>query len=265
MIFLEKKGRFGNFLFQYFLAKFVQDLNPQKIIVFSKNENIYSFNSKNNIDSLVDQYYSLPKFSKILNYIKNKFYQINDENFQDINKEEILSNKNIYIDGFFQNIDFIISNQKLLEKVLDRKKIIPKSQFSQSEMTIHLRHLHHEIGSLDTNSHYQIQPDIDFYLKIIKEKKPEKIKVISSNRDNKIYLKLKEIFNEKIYFDGTDDISDFFNLIYSDCIILSVSTYSLWAALLSQASEVYVPNIGILKTILKEKQIFNKSKYKYIN
>ena len=93
MIFLEKKGRFGNFLFQYFLAKFVQDLNPQKIIVFSKNENIYSFNSKKNIDSLVDQYYSLPKFSKILNYIKNKFYQINDENFQDVNKEEILSKK----------------------------------------------------------------------------------------------------------------------------------------------------------------------------
>ena len=76
MIFLEKKGRFGNFLFQYFLAKFVQDLNPQKIIVFSKNENIYSFNSKKNIDSLVDQYYSLPKFSKILNYIKNKLLSL---------------------------------------------------------------------------------------------------------------------------------------------------------------------------------------------
>ena len=57
MIFIEKKGRFGNFLFQFFLAKYIQKNTKKKIIVFSKNENNFKFNSKNNIDTILNGYF----------------------------------------------------------------------------------------------------------------------------------------------------------------------------------------------------------------
>ena len=265
MIFLEKKGRFGNFLFQYFVAKFIQELNGQKIIVFSKNENNYHFNSKKNIDKLVNNCHFVPKYSKILNIFKKFFFQINDLNFKNISKNNLIDKKNIYLSGFFQDIDFVVNNHSILPKILDKKKIIKKNNFKESDLTIHIRHLHHEIGTLDTNPFYQKQPNLDFYKKIIDKTKPKSIKVISSNEQNKTYLDLKSIYGDLIYFDGRDDISDFFNLISSNSIILSVSTYSLWASLLSEASEIYVPNIGILKNILKEKKISVLSKYKYLN
>ena len=72
MIFIEKKGRFGNFLFQFFLAKLIQKKIQKKIVIFSENENKYNFNSKKNIDSIVNEYFSLPKLSKILNLWKKK-------------------------------------------------------------------------------------------------------------------------------------------------------------------------------------------------
>ena len=57
-----------------------------------------------------------------------------------------------------------------------------------------------------------------------------------------------------------DDIYDFFNIANSKNIILSNSTYSLWASLFSKNSDVYVPNLGVLKSILKKKK---KIEYKH--
>ena len=110
MIFFEKQGRFGNFLFQYFVAKFFQELNGQKIIIFSRNENIYSFNSKRNIYSIVNDYFALPKFSKLLNIFKKNIFQVTDDNYRNLSRK-VFEKKNIHIKDFFQDIDFIISNK----------------------------------------------------------------------------------------------------------------------------------------------------------
>ena len=72
MIFLEKRGRFGNFLFQYFLAKLIQSKTKKKIIVFSKNENKNLKQSNINIDKIITKHISLPKFSSFLNLWKKK-------------------------------------------------------------------------------------------------------------------------------------------------------------------------------------------------
>ena len=77
--------------------------NHESILYF--NENIYDFNSKNNIDSIVDGYFSLPKLSKFLNLWKRKCFYIQDENYKElINNEKFLKKNFIYLDGFFQEI-----------------------------------------------------------------------------------------------------------------------------------------------------------------
>ena len=61
MIFIEKKRKVWKFFISIFLAKLIQKKIQKKIVIFSENENIYNFNSKKNIDSIVDGYFSLPK------------------------------------------------------------------------------------------------------------------------------------------------------------------------------------------------------------
>lgn len=265
MIFIEKKGRFGNFLFQFFLAKLIQKKIKKKIVIFSENENIYDFNSKKNIDTIVNGYFSLPKFSKILNLWKKKCFYIQDQNYKAlINDERLLKKKFIYLDGFFQEISLILENSKLLNKLIDKNKIINKNNFTQSDLTIHIRHLFHDLGTLDTNPEHQEQPTIDIYSQVIKKINPRIIKVICPSEKNIHYKKLKEVYGEQIYLETRDDIFDFFNLVNSKNLILSNSTYSLWASFLSKESNVYVPDIGIVKSILKKKKLNLDSNFIYL-
>jgi hypothetical protein len=255
MIFLEKKGRFGNFLFQFFLAKYFQKITKSGIIVFSTNENIYNFNSKNNIDKLIKDYISFPKFSKFLNLWKKKCLYITDYNFKYFLENKFFFKKNIYLDGFFQNISMIENNIEILDEIIDKKKLIYKNDFTVTDLTIHIRHLYYNLGTLDTSLYYQDQPDIEYYSKIIEALKPKKIKVICSNEKNENYLKLKNKFNKKIILETKNDIVDFFNLIYSKNIILSNSTFALWGALFSRAENIYVPMLGNLKKIFNKKNV----------
>lgn len=264
MIFIEKNGRFGNFLFQFFVAKIIQKKINQKIVVFSKNENIYDFNSKENIDKIVTGYYQLPKYSKFLNIWKKKCLYINDGNYKKVISDiNLYKKKFIYLNGFFQDISFIDQNIDLLSEIINKGKNIFSDQFSFADLTIHIRHLHHELGSLDTNPDHQDQPDMNYYVQIISDLKPKKIKVICSNKNNHYYLKLKNTYGDKIYLETKDDIFDFFNLMNSKNIILSNSTYSLWASLLSQARNIYVPELGILKKIFNKRNLNLKNTFIY--
>ena len=100
-----------------FLSLSIQKINNHKIIVFSKKENKHSFNSKKNIDKLVDGFISFPKFSKILNLFKKKCFYIDDSNYKKVLSLKKLKNTNFfYIDGFFQDISLIETNEDLIEK-----------------------------------------------------------------------------------------------------------------------------------------------------
>ncbi len=255
MIFVEKSGRFGNFLFQFFLAKCIQKINNHKIVVFSKNENVHYFNSKRNIDRIVDGFISLPKFSKLLNFLKKRCFYINDSNYKKVLSSKNLKNRKFfYIDGFFQDISIIESNKDLLDKIINKNEI-ENFNYIGSDLTIHIRHLHHELGTLDKNADYQEQPEIDYYKKIINELNPKTIKVICSNRNNLNVIKLKKIYKKKVFIESQDDVNDFLNIIHSENLILSNSTFSLWGSLLSKNKTIYVPNIGIIKKIFEKKKI----------
>ena len=157
-----------------------------------------------------------------------------------------------------------MENSKLLNNLINKNKIINKNNFTQSDLTIHIRHLFHDLGTLDTNPEYQEQPTIDIYRHVIKKINPRKIKVICPSEKNTHFKKLKEVYGEQIYLETRDDIFDFFNIVNSKNLILSNSTYSLWASFLSKESNVYVPDTGILKSILKKKKLNLDSNFIYL-
>ena len=265
MIFIEKKGRFGNFLFQYLVGKIIQQKYNQKIIIFSKNENKYFFYSKKNIDRLIGNEIFLPKITKFLNILQKFCININDDNYKFFfDKNENYRKKNFFISGFFQDIDLLNHNIEILNNLIKYKKLLPKEKFENYDLTIHLRHLYKN-KNIDDNEMYKNQPNIFFYKKIIEQENPKNIKIVCSNKNNEILLNLKKIYTNKINFIESDDVSDFTSLLYSKKIILSLSTFSLWSAILSKAEKVYVPNSGILKKILKRKILDINSKFYYID
>ena len=216
-----------------------------------------------NIDKLVDGFISFPKFSKILNLFKKKCFYIDDSNYKKVLSLKKLKNTNFfYIDGFFQDISLIETNEDLIEKIINKNEI-KKFNYVKSDLTIHIRHLHYELGTLDMNSDYQEQPKISYYTKIINELKPKSIKVICSNKYNANAIKLQKIYQNKVFIESKDDINDFLNLIHSKNLILSNSSYSFWASLLSKAERVYVPNIGILNKIFNKKYFNSKKNFIY--
>ncbi len=264
MIFVEKKGRFGNFLFQIFVAKCIQKKTKHNIFVFSKNENIYSFNSKKNIDRIVKGYVSLPKFSKFLNLWKKKFLYVNDSNYKDIlSSDYLIKDKIVYIDGFFQDISIIDSNKDLLSEIIKTEENIFTNNSLIADLTIHIRHLHHELGTLDTNPNYQDQPDINYYINIINTLNPKSIKIICSSQKNKNLIRIKDVYKDKVFHDLKDDIYDFFNILKSKNLIISNSSFSFWASILSEAKNIYVPNIGIIKKIFGNKKFNFKKNFIY--
>lgn len=264
MIFVEKTGRFGNFLFQFFVAKCIQKKLKHNIFVFSKNENIYSFNSKKNIDKIVKGYVSLPKFSKFLNLWKKNFLYVTDSNYKNIlSSDYLIKDKIVYIDGFFQDISIINSNKDLLSEIIKPAENIYTNNFFVADLTIHIRHLHHELGTLDTNPNYQVQPDYNYYVNIINTLNPKSIKIICSSQKNKNLIKIKDIYKDKVFHESKDDIYDFFSILKSKNLILSNSSFSFWASILSEANNIYVPNMGILKKIFGNKELNFKKNFIY--
>ena len=122
MILVNKKGRFGNFIFQIFLANYLRKNNHHTIFVFYKNESKYLYNSKKNIDNKITGYIKiLYKLSFIKKIVKFFFLEINDTNFKNYLKKKIKS-RFIYLDGFFQDYNFVIKNRFLIRKFLKFKK-----------------------------------------------------------------------------------------------------------------------------------------------
>lgn len=266
MIFLESKGRFGNFLFQFFFAKLLQKELKKKIIIFSEAKNNSFFINKNNLYSLTKGCYFLPKFSSLLNIFKKNFFYFNDKNYKtNFSEKKYLNYKMVYLDGFFQDINLIDDNVEILDNILNLNKAFKNYRFIQTDLTIHIRHLNANKNSIDDHPLYKTQPSVNFYQEIISNLKPKKIKVISSSKDNKILNQLEKIYKNKLIVSSNNEFYDFLDLINSQNLILSNSTFSIWAGLLSKANNIYIPNIGILKKILNKKKLNIKSKLIYLN
>ena len=266
MIFIESKGRFGNFLFQFFFAKLIQKKIKKKIIVFSEIKNKNFFKKEPNIYNLINDCSFFPKYSLPLKFLKNKILNFNDKNFKKFFYEyRYINKKTVYLDGFFQDIDIVNDNIDILNNFLDIKSEFETIKINQPDLTIHIRDINTSKNSIDDHPLYKIQPNIDFYINIIDYSKPKKIKVISSNKNNNIINQLKKIYKDKLIICSNNELQDFLDLMNSRNLILSNSTFSLWAGLLSKSRSIYIPHIGILKKILNKKKLNIRSKQIFID
>lgn len=202
MININYKGRFGNNLFQYFTAlifsqKFNQSIeNPlsNNILKFdlSKNEHIYE-------ESLI----------------------INDHNICNLLNEENI-NKNLILDGFFQN-------RTILKLLKENKHLFLNENKNQKDAFVHVR-----LGDIYND---EASCNINYYRKALIGLNGGYISSDSPNND--IIKQLSNEFNLEI-FESPPEETIIFGCQFENKI-LSLGTFSWWIGFLGNQNNVICP------------------------
>jgi hypothetical protein len=238
MISITYRGRLGNQIFQYILAQILSEEFDQKIITQSPD---FSFN-KSDTGSEV---------------IYDETIIVDDKNYREILKLEDIQ-KNLHLNGFFQNKSFIKDYQNKIIQYLNIPKETKKGIF-----------IHYRLG--DNTARFQRIIDNNYYyycLDEILKKSNEKIFVSSDSPNSDLIKHLIKKFGAELVNKNPQD-----TIIYGSQFenkILSSGTFSWWIGFLGNQNNIYCPNIKDYeiwhtdifleswKTINKEKYLLKK-------
>jgi len=255
-------GRLGNQIFQYAILKVISLEHGYNIILPKENsQNIINgrFNpSINGVDryklDLYDCFNIKDNLDTKENIIKNIKFNYNENATMKLD-EQLISNTldNTNYNGFFQCIQYYEKYQKELKDCLkfnhniEQLSIlyiqnIKKHHNIEELITIHIRR---GDGVIDQGK-YQVLLSAEYYKKLINKLSNDKNKFLILSDDLKWcknnFTENNIIFCEYNIPEIQSHIIDFAILSKGDKIIMSSSSFSWWAAFLSEASEIYCPN-----------------------
>jgi hypothetical protein len=243
MIIISETGRLGNQLFQLNFCLRLMKRNEK--IIFLGFEDLFKFLKKNKFfffryKSLFSQIVIiLIKISKKLRLIN---FVVEDDN-QKISRTAGFFNKITFINGHFENEKYV--NKKVFLQFKQMKQEVKalkfinnlKKRFNSQIFFVHIRLTDQLIGCFKEASS-ELPLAWYFKCKKILKKKFKKIKFIYLSDDLSF---LKENFKKDIYIESRDKYFNFFLMKNCDGGILSPSTFSWWAAFLSNKNIFYAP------------------------
>lgn len=216
------KGRCGNKIFQYVSARI--------------------FSEKNELNLLTDLDCEIVKTKNHIQYDDDFFEKVVSLNYSSFDSDELKFNgKNIkYIfDDFFQNCVYINNNQELVMSFFD----LPKFDKNNEDIVLNIR-LDDKVHSnnLENPENWDraeiIHPD--YYKKILDSETYKNVYIVVDEIKyewEKKYMSHFEQYNPIIVSKTPEED---FNFIRSfNKIVTSISTFSYWAAFLSDADKIY--------------------------
>lgn len=259
-----RSGRLGNQIFQYAILKCIS-LHKGYEIVLPKENSEFLIDGRYNPDiNGIDKYkldlfdcFELDVKTDTVHNIVNKIQYKYKENFTMDYDTNLIPNSQDHTnyDGFYQCIQYYISFQEKLKKDLIFKKDIQntvenylnnikKQHNIETIVTVHVRR-----GDLASdNGKYQVLLSNEYYKNLIDTLKDNKTKFLLLS-DNIEWCKENIKDDDIIYCDINKSnsniqphILDFCTLSNGDKIIMSSSSFSWWAAFLSNSKEIYCPN-----------------------
>jgi hypothetical protein len=259
MIEINVSGGLGVRLFQYAFGYILSTLKNDSLKILESD------NYKQNYESATKRKYS--KFEKLTQIFPNIKLQIqNKNNFQTNPKiisghthniEELIKyNGKIIMKGSgFQNYNFYKNHKKLIKNLL----YIPEEKlkkFNSNDVVIHYRLgdaktelLKKKIRHNEKYIGYHNYPNMsnDYFIDILSKNNFDKVYVVTDS-PNDIYIQtLKSKISCEIV--STNMYDDFLFLVSAPNLIICHSTFSWWAAFLSNAKKIYMPKTNFNKNI----------------
>lgn len=161
----------------------------------------------------------------------------------DVNK--VINNKSkrlIVVNGYFQRYEYFKPFKDLIKQ--DWLYLPNQFQFGENDITLHIRS--GDIWQANNSGHihrdYPALP-YSFYQNILDSKKWDNIFIVTEFPDEPMVHKLVEQFSAQVQ--NGNMLEDFNFVKSSKNIVMSVSTFSWWAAWLSDAREIYLPVTGL--------------------
>lgn len=257
-------GGLGNQMFQYAIYKYMLNIDNDTFLdisdfedynlhngfelerVFNLDINYANYSDIKNLKIEKKQY-----FKKLLRKINKRFvsHKIIDAYKFD---ERIFQMKNVYLEGYFQNINYIKLVEKELRKDfsfnynnLDRlnQNLINEIKSQTNSVSIHIRRGDY-VDDLSAFKIYGGICDKEYYekaIKIIQDKVHNPKFYVFSNDIN--WVKSNLTINNCIYIDWNKDINSYKDLILmSNCKhnIIANSTFSWWGAWLNSNDDKIV-------------------------
>lgn len=214
MIYIGYRGRLGNKIFQYVLARILSEKFNQRINK-SLDKPEFSFTEKEIINRKVYE----------------KTILVDDNNFLEILELKNLNSTNLVLNGYFQNISFV---SKYREKILE----IIDINYQEKQGIF----LHYRLGDLITNRE-SIIPKEEYYTHCIDkilETSKEKVYISTDSPNHNLIKNLQEKYNATLIKGSPKD-----TIIYGSQFknkILSFGTFSWWIGFLGNQNNVYCPN-----------------------
>lgn len=257
-------GRLGNQIFQYAILKCISLKHGYEIVLPKENiENITTgrFNPDiNDVDryklDLYDCFDIHENIDTIANIKANIEFEYSENFTMDYNHKLIdLAKNNTNYHGFFQCVDYYLSFENELKQILKFKNHINvcvkkylndiKNKFNVDNLvTIHIRR--GDVAS--DNGKYQVLLSSDYYQNIINLIDDSNTIFLIVSDDIK-WCKNNFFGNNILFCDIYESnkniaphILDFCILSNGDKLVMSASSFSWWAAFLSNAKEIYCPN-----------------------
>lgn len=243
MITIDYKGRLGNNIFQYILAKIISHHNNFAIHSNIRREHQYLFPS-------IDGYrYFYPEdnlggHSQIIS-------------LNDACKD---TPRHITLSGFFHVYDYY-KNYK--EQIIQWLNLPYTPSNRQKDIVLCVRG--GDLWSGPYNNHHPPCP-YSYYNNILENENFEKIWIVTENTNDIIANKIKNNWNGTIISNSV--VEDFLFIRDSYKIVMALSTLSWWASWLSNATTIYMPQIGFMDLRLNTNGtnlcVTNEDRYKYI-
>ena len=219
MIKVNYHGRLGNNMFQYCFGRILSEelhfnLDVKPIKYFSNIQPIKKYNF--NLNNLCTE--ELEKHEiDFISIINNKTPRI------------------IILNGYFQRYEYY---EKYLDKIKQWLEIDLKYEnnfiinVNPKDFTLHIR--------LTDLAQLNLHPNmIKFYKDILDNNIFETLYIITDNKNDKRLIKIFKEYNYQII--SNSEIEDFLFIKKSNNIICSQSTFCWWAAILSDAKNIYLP------------------------
>lgn len=218
MIELRYTGRFGNQMFQYAAAR-----------ILSKEKKEYLYVQNNCDYPIAKEFENFDLNSSEQTYeTKKEYNQITVGGFK-LDYEQLINHDGkIFLYGYFQDYENFLPHKNYVKSLYSFQK---KKEFYQDDLlAIHIR-----LGDYFDQG---CSLDIDYYIDVIKTSK--KLPVIYTDDIQSPYIKeLKEKLDCPIVSNSCWE--DFVELASYKHICISQSSYSWWAAWLSNAETIYYP------------------------